>query len=120
MYNILQGTVFLLYLLCKACCCELLLLRDKSWVTQEKMQLLAWSSAFSSGELSGTRKQLSAGLVPVTACKEEGGCSGKGLEQAFSSLRKGKTFISGMSSKHWQETQLHWKVLSQLVHPWQK
>lgn len=33
------------------------------------MQLLAWSSAFSSGEFSGTRKQLSAGLVPVTACK---------------------------------------------------
>lgn len=57
------------YLLCKACCCELLLLTDKPWAAQGKMQLLAWSSAFSSGELSGTRKQLSAGLVPITACK---------------------------------------------------
>lgn len=36
-----QGTIFLHYLLCKACCCELLLLIDKPWVAQRKMGLLA-------------------------------------------------------------------------------
>lgn len=36
---------------------------------KERCSCWPGSSAFSSGELSGTRKQLSAGLLPITACK---------------------------------------------------
>lgn len=120
MCNILQGTGFLHYLLCKACCCELLLLRDKPWATQGKMQLLAWSSAFCSGELSGTRKQLSAGLVPITACKGRRWMCRKRAGTGFLLPEEGKNLHQWVVLHALAGNTAALKVLSQLAHPWQK
>lgn len=69
MCSILQGTSFLHYLLAKLSAVNCFSSEISPGQHKERCSCWPGSSAFSSGELSGTRKQLSAGPVPFTACK---------------------------------------------------